>query len=51
MVDRVYKGCPISLQNRVTLVDLIELDMLDFYVIWVWISCMLALPLLIVGQG
>ena len=30
---RVYKGCPISLPNRVTLVDLIEIDMLDFDVI------------------
>ena len=29
---RVYKGCHISLPNRVTLVDLIELDMIDFYV-------------------
>ena len=30
---RVYKGCPISLPNRVTLVYLIELDILDFDVI------------------
>ena len=30
VAKRVYKGCPISLPNRVTLVDLIELDMLDF---------------------
>ena len=30
VVNRVYKGFPISLPNRVTLVDLIELDMLDF---------------------
>ena len=30
VVSRVYKGCPISLSNRVTLVDLIDLDMLDF---------------------
>ncbi|XP_015167771.1 uncharacterized protein [Solanum tuberosum] len=29
----VYRGCPISLSNRVTLVDLVELDMLDFDVI------------------
>ena len=33
VAKRVYKGCPISLPNRVTLVDLIELDMLDFYII------------------
>ena len=30
---RVYKGCPIALPNRVTLVDLIEVDMIDFHVI------------------
>lgn len=29
----VYKGCPITFPNRVTLVVLIELDMLDFDVI------------------
>ena len=28
--NRVYKGCSISFPNRVTLLDLIELDMLDF---------------------
>jgi len=30
---KVYRDCPISLSNRVTLVDLVELDMLDFDVI------------------
>ena len=29
VAKRVYKGCPISFPNRVTFVDLIELDMLD----------------------
>ena len=29
----VYKGCPISFPNKVTLVYLIEIDMLDFDVI------------------
>ena len=33
VVNRVYKGCTISLPNRFTLVDLIELDILDFDVI------------------
>ena len=30
MVDRFYEGCLVSLTNRVTLEDLIELDILDF---------------------
>ena len=30
----VFKNCPISFPNRVTLVDLVELDMIDFYVIF-----------------
>ena len=33
VVIRVYKGCLISFHKRVTLIDLIELDMLDFDVI------------------
>ncbi|XP_049363320.1 uncharacterized protein LOC125828059 [Solanum verrucosum] len=33
LADRVYRKCPISLSHRVTLVDLIELHMLDFDVI------------------
>ena len=33
VAKRVYKGCPIYLPNIVTLVDLIEIDMLDFDVI------------------
>ncbi|KAH0709324.1 hypothetical protein KY284_010751 [Solanum tuberosum] len=33
VAKRVYRGCPISLPNRITLVDLVELDMLDFDVI------------------
>ena len=33
VAKRVYRKCPISLSNRVTLVDLVELDMLDFDVI------------------
>ena len=35
VVNKVYKGCHISLTNRVTLVDLIELYLLDFDVILV----------------
>lgn len=30
---RVYKGCPISLSNSVTLVDFLELDFFDIDVI------------------
>ena len=33
LAKRVYRGCPILFINRVTLVDLVELDMLDFDVI------------------
>ncbi|KAH0664080.1 hypothetical protein KY284_029011 [Solanum tuberosum] len=33
VAKRVYRKCPISLSRRVTLVDLVELDMLDFDVI------------------
>ena len=33
VAKRVYKSCPILLSNRATLVDLVELDMLDFDVI------------------
>ena len=33
VVNRVNKACPISFHNRVTLVDYIELDMLDFDII------------------
>ena len=30
---RVYRNCPIMLPNRVSYVDLVELDMLDFDII------------------
>ena len=33
VAKRVYRSCPISLSYKVTLVDLVELDMLDFDVI------------------
>ncbi|XP_049414730.1 uncharacterized protein LOC125877491 [Solanum stenotomum] len=33
---KVYRSCPISLSHKVTLVDLVELDMLDFDVILEW---------------
>ena len=33
VMNNVYRGCPIFLPNRVTLVDLIELHILDFDVI------------------
>ena len=33
VAKRVYRNCPIMLPNRVSYVDLVELDMLDFDVI------------------
>ena len=30
---RLYRSCPILLPNRVSYVDLVELDMLDLYII------------------
>ena len=33
VAKKVYRSCPISLSHKVTLVDLVELDMLDFDVI------------------
>ena len=48
---RVYRNCPIMLPNRVFYIDVVELDMLDFDIIFVWIGCMQVLPPLIVGQG
>ena len=34
VAKRVYRNCPIMLPNRVSYVDLVELDMLDFYIIF-----------------
>ena len=41
MARRVLRSCPISLPNRVTLVDLVELDMVDLNVILGkdWVAC------------
>ena len=50
VAKRVYRNCPIMFPNRVYYVELVEIDMLDFYVIWVWVSCMLDFPLY-VEQG
>ena len=33
VAKRVYRNCPIMLPNRVSYVDLVELDILDFDVI------------------
>ena len=33
VAKRVYRNCPIMLPNRVSYVDLVELDMLDFDII------------------
>lgn len=35
VAKRVYKSCPIALSHSVTLVDLVELHLLDFDVIFV----------------
>ena len=51
IAKRVYRNCPIMLPNRVFYIDVVELDMLDFDIIFVWIGCMQVLPPLIVGQG
>ena len=40
---RVFRGCPISFPNRVTWVDLVEFDIVDFDVFCEWIGCMLVL--------
>ena len=52
IAKKVYRNCSIMLPNRVSYVDLVELDMLDFDVILgMGIDCMDVLPPLIVGQG
>ena len=45
VVNRVYKGFPISFPNKDTLVDLIELHILDFDVIFLYdlVACLLCL--------
>ena len=50
IAKKVYRSCPILLPNRVSCVDLVELDMPDFDIYWVWIGCMHVLHPLIVGQ-
>ena len=51
VVKRVYRYGPIMLLDRVSCVGLVELVILYFDVILVWINCMIALPLYIVEQG
>ena len=48
---RVFRSCPISLTNRVTWVDLVEFDMVDFDVILGMDQCKFLLHPLIVEQG
>lgn len=33
LAKRVYRKCPVSLSHRVSLVNLVKLDMLKFYII------------------
>ena len=42
---RVYKSCPIMLPNRVSYVELVELDMLDFecYIRYGLVACFLCI--------
>ena len=42
---RVYRNHPIIFPNRVTYVELVQLDMFDFDVILVMYCCMLDFPL------
>ena len=45
----MYRNCPIMLPSRVTSVELVELDMVDFLIsFWGWIGCMIVLLSLIV---
>lgn len=50
IAERVYRKCPISLSHRVTLVNLVELDILDFDFILRFIGWTLVMLLLIVEQ-
>ena len=43
VAKRVYKNCPIMLPNRVSYVELVELDMLDFDIILGMVQCLLYL--------
>lgn len=45
IAKRIYRGCVETIIHKDTLVDLIELDMLDFNVILEWISFTRALLL------
>ena len=48
IAKRVYTNCPIMLPNRVSYDELVELDMLDFDIIFCMDGCMIVLILLIV---
>ena len=49
VAKRLYRRCHIPLCHRVTLVDLVEHDMLGFDVIIGMIDCMHVIPLLVLG--
>ena len=40
LAKRVYHDFPISINHKNTMVDLVELDMVDFYVFKVWTDFM-----------
>ena len=46
----VYRHYPLMLPNRVTYVELVGLDMVNFMSFWVWINCMNVLHLKIVER-
>ena len=41
----VYRYCPIMFPNRVSYVELVELDIIDLMSFWVWICFMLVLSI------
>ena len=43
VANRVYRKCLVILSNRVTLAYLVELDMFDFDITWVWIDLLIVL--------
>ena len=51
VAKRVYGSCPVLLSKIVTLVDMVELGMLDFDVIFVWLGYMILFLQLISEQG
>lgn len=45
VAQKVYKKCPVSILYRVVFADLIELDMVDLILFWVWTGFTLVMHL------